>query len=358
MAEPSRGVRVAARVTARGFDADVAFAAGRTTAVVGPNGAGKSTLIRLISGQVRPDAGRVEIDGLVASDAATHVRAHRRTIALLEQRPLLFPHLSVLDNVAFGVRARGAARASARARALAELDAVGAAGFAPRRPEALSGGEAQRVALARALATDPSVVLLDEPFSALDVGTGAAIRQVLARRLAESAATVVLVTHDPLDVWALADDVVALEAGRVAAAGDVDTLLGRPRTGFLAQLSGVNLLHGMAEGDGVRAGTEHVTGLWDTARPAHEGRRALATFAPASVALFRDEPHGSPRNTWPVTVTGLEPRGATVRVLLVLADGQPLAADLTAQGAAALGVEPGGGLVAQVKATQVSLYAR
>lgn len=358
MTDRTGGVRVAARVDARDVDVDITLAAGTTTAVVGPNGAGKSTLVRLISGQLRPDAGRVEIDGVVVSDAATHLPAHRRTIALLEQRPLLFPHLDVLDNVAFGVRARGASRPAARARALTELDAVGAAGFAHRRPESLSGGEAQRVALARALATDPSVILLDEPFSALDVGTGAVIRQLLARRLAESPATVVLVTHDPLDVWALADHLVALERGRVTARGDVDALLGRPRTGFLARLSGVNLLHGTAEGDGVRAGAEHVAGLWDPSRPAHEGRRALATFAPASVALFREEPHGSPRNTWPVTVTGLEPRGATVRVLLGLADGQPLAADLTAQGAAALGILPGDRLLAQVKATQVTLYAR
>ena len=358
MIDRSGGVRVTARVDARRFDVDVTLAPHTTTAIVGPNGAGKSTLVRLISGQLRPDAGQVVIDGHVVSDAHRHVPAHHRTIALLEQRPLLFPHLNVLDNVAFGLRARGAGKAEARARALSELDAVGAAGFSARRPESLSGGEAQRVALARALATDPTVILLDEPFSALDVGTGAVIRHVLAGRLAAGSATVALVTHDPLDVWALADDIVALEGGRVSTFGDVDALLGRPRTGFLAQLSGVNLLHGTADADGLRAGAEHVAGLWDPSRPAQEGRRALATFAPASVALFREVPHGSPRNTWSTVVIALEARGATVRFLLSLADGQSFAADVTAQGAAALALAPGDTVSAQVKAAQITLYAR
>lgn len=357
---------MAARVAVRDVEVDIDLAPASTTALVGPNGSGKSTLLQLISGELRPDAGWVAIDGQVVSDAGVHLPPHRRTVALLDQRPLLFPHLSVLDNVAFGVRARGASRTRARERALAELDAVGAAAFARRRSTALSGGEAQRVALARALATDPSVILLDEPFAALDVATGAAMRTLLARRLADTRATVVVVTHDPLDVWALADGLVSLAAGRVAASGEVGDLLGRPRTGFLARLSGVNLLRGVAEsmgegmgeGGGVRAGDDLVMGLWDASRPATPGGRALATFEPASVALFLRAPEGSPRNTWRVRMTGLEPRGPTVRMLLALADGQPLAADLTAQGAAALQALPGDELIAQVKATQVSLYGR
>lgn len=349
---------MAARVAERDVEVDIDLAPGTTTALVGPNGAGKSTLVQLIAGQLRADPGSVLIDGQVVSSAGVHLPPHRRAIGLLEQRPLLFPHLSVLDNVAFGVRARGASRAQARERARAELDAVGVGAFIGRRPAALSGGEAQRVALARALATDPRVILLDEPLAALDVDAGAAMRALLARRLADTRATVVVVTHDPLDVWALADGLVSLADGRVAASGEVGELLGRPRTGFLARLSGVNLLRGAAEADGVRASGDLVVGLWDASRPATAGGRALATFEPASVALYRRAPQGSPRNTWRVRMTGLEPRGATVRMLLALADGQPLAADLTAQGAAALQALPGDELIAQVKATQVSLYAR
>lgn len=351
-------MQVAASVVTRGFDAEVTLPAGTVTALVGPNGAGKSTCVQLVSGQLFPDAGRVTIDGVVVADGPRGVPTHRRSCAALQQRPLLFPHLDVLDNVAFGVQARGASRGAARARARLELEAVGAAAFAGRRPNTLSGGEAQRVALARALATDPTVVLLDEPFAALDVATSAATRTLLARRLVASGATVVLVTHDPLDVWALADRLVALEAGRVVASGDVADLLGRPRTAFLARLSGVNLLQGSADGDGVRVGADHVAGLWEPTRIAQTGRRALATFAPAAVALYRAEPHGSPRNTWPVTVVGFEPRGATVRVVLVLSDGQRCDADLTAHSVAALGLQPGDAVHAQVKAAQVSLHAR
>lgn len=351
------GVRVDARVDARRFAARVDLPAGAVTAVVGRNGSGKSTLVQLVAGLLRPDGGSVAVDGRVVADSASFVPPHRRTIALLDQRPLLFPHLSVLDNVAFGVRARGATARAARERALAELDAVGAAGFAGRRPAALSGGEAQRIALARALATDPTVVLLDEPMAPLDVGTAAAIRALLTERLGASAAAVLLVTHDPVDVWALADRVVCLEGGRVAEAGAVTDVLGRPRTGFLAELSGVNLLHGIADADGVRTPGGHVTGLWDAARPTPVGHPALATFPPAAVALFREAPDGSPRNTWPVTVAGLDARGATVRVQLALGE-QTLAADVTAQAAAALRLRLGGAVVAQVKATQVALYAR
>lgn len=360
-----RGVRVAARLDARGFEASVDLPAGAVTAIVGPNGAGKSTLLGLVSGLLTPSSGTVTIDGRPVAGPGRALPAHRRPVAMLEQRPLLFPHLDVLDNVAFGVRARGASTSTARERARRELDAVDAARFAGRHASELSGGEAQRVALARALATDPTVVLLDEPFAALDVPAAVAMRQLLSARLSRadgSGAAVVLVTHDPLDVWALADRLVALESGRLSAQGDVASLLGRPPTRFLAELSGVNLLHGTAAGDAgglvVRAADVAITGLWETARPAVAGHQALATFAPASVALFGDEPHGSPRNTWRVRVTGLDPRGATVRVHLELADGQPLAADLTAQGVAALGLRPGAAAVAQVKATQVTLYPR
>ncbi len=352
------GVVVSATVEARHFGADMTFPAGQVTALVGPNGSGKSTTLALVSGEIRPDAGEVTIDGRVVADATTSVPPHRRTTALLQQRALLFPHLSVLDNVAFGVRARGAGRRAARDRAASELAAMGAAEFADRRPHALSGGEQQRVSLARALATDPTVVLLDEPLASVDVATAASLRQVLASRLSTSDATVVLVTHDPLDVWALADRVVCLDQGRVTASGEVADVLGRPRTGFLADLSGVNLLRGIADVDGLSAGRDPVVGLWDRSRPAEPGHAALAAFEPSAVALFATAPQGSPRNTWPVTVVGIDPRGPTVRVHLRLADNQTFAADLTAQGTAALAVRSGARLIAQVKATQVTLYGR
>ncbi|MFV0406363.1 MAG: sulfate/molybdate ABC transporter ATP-binding protein [Propioniciclava sp.] len=353
-----RGVEVQASVTIRGVDLAVRLGPDRVTAILGPNGAGKTTLVRLISGELRPDVGQVSIDGAQVAAPGVMVPPHRRAVALLAQRPLLFPHLRVLDNVAFGVRARGATTRAARDRAEQELAAVGAGAFGGRWPTDLSGGEAQRVALARALATDPAVILLDEPLAAQDVDTAVGLRSLLAHRLQGIGATIGLVTHDPLDVWALADDVVALEDGSVVATGAVASVLNRPPTGFLARLGGVNLLHGLVARPGLQIGAESVAGLWDGSLPAQEGHRGLATFPPRSVALFADPPYGSPRNTWATRVSGLEPRGAVVRVEVELADGQTMGADLTAQSVADLALTPGVPVFAQVKATQVTLYAR
>lgn len=353
-----RGVDIRARVARRGVDLSVRLAPGRVTAILGPNGAGKSTLVRLVSGELQPDEGTVRIDGVVVAGPGFIVPPHQRRVAVLAQRPSLFPHLRVLDNVAFGLRARGVRRVAARERAAAELEAVGAGGFASRRTASLSGGEAQRVAVARALAIDPDVVLLDEPLAPADVDTATELRGVLARRLRDSRMTVGVVTHDPLDVWALADDVVALDHGACVAAGTVEGVLGRPATGFLARLAGVNLINGIVRGTGLSTGADEVAGLWDAAVPAREGRPCFATFPPDAVALFRDVPHGSPRNTWGARIVGLEPRGATVRLAVELSDGQPVSADLTAQGVAALDLAPGDRLFAQVKATQVALFPR
>lgn len=343
-------LHVEATVDPRGVTLDVRLPTGTVTAVVGPNGAGKSTLIHLVAGLLRPPRSRVHLDGR----DVTRLPAHRRRVALLEQQPLLFPHLTVLDNVAFGAEARGAGRRAARERAHRELAAVDAAPLARRRPRTLSGGQAQRVALARALATDPDVVLLDEPFAALDVDAAAELRVLVARRLAGR--TALLVTHDPLDLWSLADRVLAMQDGHVVTQGPVTEVLTRPGTGFLARLSGMNLVRGVVRGPVVRAGSVDVAGRWDPTRPAH--REALAVFDPAAVALFRHPADGSPRNSWPVAVRTVVPQGHRVRVLLELDDGQPLAADLSAQGVAALAVRPGERLVAQVKAAQVTLYGR
>lgn len=351
------GVRIDAAVPGRGVEVDLTLPGGTTTALVGPNGAGKSTLVQLLDGRLRPARGSVAVAGRVLSDDRSNVPTHRRPIALLQQRPVLFDHLDVLGNVAFGPRARGASRRDARARAERELDLVGASELASRRPTTLSGGQAQRVALARALATDPSVLLLDEPFAALDVGAAAILRRVLADRLSRTRPTTLLVTHDPLDIWALASRLVCLEAGRVTAQGEVTELLARPTTGFLADLCGANLLQGRREGSLVRVDDQLVAGLWEDDADGGTGA-ALAVFDPSAVALHTQRPGGSPRNAWPVVVVGLEPRGATVRVRLELAGGQGLAADLTAQGVSELSIAPGHQLFAQVKATQVMLRTR
>jgi molybdate transport system ATP-binding protein len=209
---------VTARLGARRLDLAVSVAEGRTLAVTGPNGAGKSSLLEVVAGLLVPDTGRASLDGrdlfdLDAHGRGTWVPAHDRGVVLLAQDPLLFPHLSVLENVAFGPRSRGTDRRRAREAAAQWLDAVDAAPRAGRRPAELSGGQAQRVAVARALAAEPRLLLLDEPFASLDRTAAPALRELLRRVLDGRMA--VVVTHEPADVDALADAVVRIEHGRV-----------------------------------------------------------------------------------------------------------------------------------------------
>jgi molybdate transport system ATP-binding protein len=201
-------------VRAGSFELEVALRVepGQVLAVLGPNGSGKTTLLRTLAGELAIERGRIELDGRVLDDPASNgfVVPEDRGIAMVHQDLLLFPHLSALDNVAFGARVRGGSRTDARAQARAWLARLDVADRAALRPEALSGGEAQRVALARALITEPGLLLLDEPLSALDATSRPATRSELRRWLRDFTGPTVLVTHDPADVEALADDVVRL----------------------------------------------------------------------------------------------------------------------------------------------------
>lgn len=339
------------RVAAR--DVEVAFevADGETVALLGPNGAGKSTTLDVLGGLLRPDAGRVVLDGDVLTGDGRWVAPHRRRTALLAQDPLLFPHLSVAENVAFGPRSRGAGRSAARASAERWLAEVGAAGLAGRRPAQLSGGQAQRVAVARALAADPRLLLLDEPMAALDVAVAPALRQLLRTVLAER--TAVVVTHHVLDALLLADRVVVLEGGRVVEDGPAADVLARPRSAFAARFAGLNLVAGTAHPDGVRrpdGSLLHGTPGDPVPTP---GTAAVAVFRPSAVAVHRDPPGGSPRNVLPARIEELEPLGDVVRVRA-----GELAADVTTAAVAELGLAPGQAVSFVVKATEVSVYAR
>ncbi|MFD2392973.1 sulfate/molybdate ABC transporter ATP-binding protein [Dietzia aerolata] len=306
----SRGTPPAAaldcRIDARDVDLALTIPAGRRVAIVGPNGAGKSTALALLAGHLRPDSGEVRLDGHIVSaphaagSSRNHVPAHRRRVVTLEQRPGLFPHLTALDNVAYGPRARGLRRRDALARARTELDAVGCADLADRRPHQLSGGQEQRVALARALAVDPELVLLDEPLAALDVEVAPAIRRLLANRLTGRA--VAMVTHDSLDLWALADDVVVVISGRAAQTGTVEDVLARPTSDFAARLAGVSLVEGeIYDDDEVRTPAgDIVAGVRSALGDGwHIGGRAVATVEPRSVAIEASPRRRIPRASRP-----------------------------------------------------------
>jgi molybdate transport system ATP-binding protein len=333
-------------------DVDLAVGDGEVLAVLGPNGAGKSTLLRVLAGLLRPDDGRVTLDGgTVWDDDGVHLPAHRRSLGMVFQDHLLFPHLSVADNVAFGLRTRGVARSAARATAEGWLERVGLAGLGGRRPGELSGGQAQRAALARALVGDPRVLLLDEPLSSLDARTRLTVRAELHRHLAAYAGSAVLVTHDPVDAMALAGRVVVVEDGRVVQAGTPAEVARRPRTDYVARLVGLVLLPGTGRGT-----TVQLDGGGTVAVGEEAAGPVFVAVRPTSVALYLDRPAGSPRNVWPLRLAAATPHGSVVRC--DLAGEVPLTADVTATSFAELGLAPGAPVWASVKAADVTVYAR
>ncbi|KUP96350.1 ABC transporter ATP-binding protein [Thermobifida cellulosilytica] len=332
-----------------GLDVRLRVALGQVLALLGPNGAGKSTALRALAGLVPLSEGHVLVDGADVTTAP----AERRPVGMVFQDYLLFPHLSVVENVAFGPRCRGVPARRARRLALDLLAEAGLDGYAAARPGALSGGQQQRVALARALAVRPRLLLLDEPMAALDAHTRVSVRTQLRRRLAAFAGATVLVTHDPLDAMVLADRVLVLEGGAAVQEGSPAEVARRPRTGYVARLVGVNLYRGRASGTRVRLAASSGEGAVLTVAESVEGE-VFAAFPPRAVALYRERPAGSPRNVWPLTVDGVEPFGDRVRVHLtgVL----EVNADITAAALAELALSPGVRVWAGVKATEVECY--
>ncbi|WP_369800962.1 sulfate/molybdate ABC transporter ATP-binding protein [Nocardiopsis sp. NRRL B-16309] len=338
-----------------GFALDVSLTAapGEVLALLGPNGAGKSSALRVLAGLVPLTGGHVRLD---SRDETTTAVEHR-PIGMVFQDYLLFEHMSALDNVAFGPRCQGAAKAEARARAAELLDHMGLAEHARTRPRHLSGGQAQRVALARALAVRPRMLLLDEPMAALDASTRIDVRSRLRRLLEGFDGVTVLVTHDPLEAMVLADRVAVIESGRVVQEGVPAEVARRPRTAYVARLVGLNLFRGRGDGEAVvldaRDGDGGPTRV--AVREPNEGP-ALVAFPPRAVALYPEHPHGSTRNVWRSTVDGIERFGDQVRVHLA---GPPaLVADITPAALADLGLAHGDTVWAGVKASEVECYPR
>jgi molybdate transport system ATP-binding protein len=333
------------------LDAMLHAAAGEVVGLLGPNGAGKTTALRALAGLAALDGGHLDLDGERLDDPATgrFVAPERRHIGVVFQDYLLFPHLSALENVAFGPRCRGVPRARARSEAAALLGRVGLAEHAGKRPRQLSGGQAQRVALARALATGPRLLLLDEPLAALDARTRLDTRAQLRGHLAGHTGPTVLVTHDPLDAMMLADRLIILEHGRVVQTGDAATITSRPRTDYVARLVGLNLYRGRADGELVRITDDFAL---TTATPQHGD--VFVAFPPTAVALYAARPDGSPRNIWRARVAAVSRHGDALRIELT--GPVTVAADVTPAAAVQLALEPGREVWAVLKATEATSY--
>jgi molybdate transport system ATP-binding protein len=326
-----------ARVASRNFDLEFTVMPGETVAILGPNGAGKSTLLGLIAGTIRADAGSATLgkDTLFhhasnhATNHATFVPPHSRGVSLLSQDALLFPHLTVLENVAFGPRSSGMKARPARDIAREWLAVVNALDLQNRSSRHLSGGQAQRVAVARALASEPRLLLLDEPLAALDVAVAPALRRLLKGVLADR--TALIVTHDVLDALTLADRVIVVEGGRIVEQGLTREVLSRPRSVFSARLAALNLLTGVRTATGLRTGrgaevigTERtgaeVTGAEGRGHAAiTHGTRVAAAIRPADISIS-PAPPSARANVARATLDYLEPRGDIVRAHCTLAE--------------------------------------
>jgi molybdate transport system ATP-binding protein len=340
-----------------GLQVDLSVGAGERLAVVGPSGAGKTTLLRVISGLLAPAAGRVALGDEVWLDTGHEIDLppERRPCGFLFQDYALFPHLSSWRNVAFGISGLG--RSARRKRAVELLDRFDAAPLAEAGPATLSGGERQRVALARALATDPKVVLLDEPLSALDAATRSRALRELNLLLSGLDVPTVIVTHAFDEAAMLGTAVAVLDRGRIVQSGSAAEISARPRSRFVADLTGAAVVEGnaSAEGDGLTLVRLDGGGELRSVDPA-SGRVAVSVH-PWEISL---EPPGSgggdsALNRVAGTVTSLTTVGNRVRVGLAVP--QPLTAEITARSAAALGLEAGSPATAVWKATATRLIA-
>jgi len=337
-----------------GFTLDVSLALppGRTVALLGPNGAGKSTAVRALAGLRPLDDGRLAFGSTVWDDPGKGLFTppEARRIGVVFQEGVLFPHLSTEENVAFGLQARGHPPEEARSVARGWLERVGLGGRRDGRPRDLSGGEAQRVALARALATDPQVLLLDEPLSALDVHARGGVRRLLEEHLSAFPGPRLLITHDPDEAFQLADEIHVLEGGRITQSGSADDLRFRPRTPYAAELGGTNLVTGQARSGVVDTGSLAL----QVAEAATDGPVRLA-IRPSAVAVHSDRPAGSPRNSWSTVLERVDEVGGRVR----LRTGDPLRlmVEVTPSARDELALERGAIVWLAVKATDIGVEA-
>jgi molybdate transport system ATP-binding protein len=347
-------LRVTRKFGAFGLDAALAAADRSILVLVGESGSGKTTLLRLLAGLLSPDQGRIEVDGSVwfDSESALSLPPEERTVGYVAQDYALFPHLTVAENLAFGLEAQGLRAGDIAPRVAIALERLGVAGLAGRRPHELSGGQQQRVAIARAIVLEPSLLLLDEPLSALDVQTRRTTRVELRRLLSELPCTTVYVTHSPAEALAFGDHIAVLEAGRVSQQGSRENLMRHPRSRYVAEFLGVNFFRGTLAGH-ADDGAAHVALPESDLVVAPEGEVAVVVH-PREITLALEAPGGSARNVFAGVIEEIMPEppsGELVRVSV--STRPPLVAEVTRQAVDALGLKAGMRVFASFKAAGV-----
>ena len=351
-------LRVASR---RGeFDLEVAFeaAAGATTVIVGESGAGKTSILRLAAGLDQPLEGHILLDGEVYADAAARIAvpAWRRNVGYVSQDYALFPHLTVAENVAFGLRAGGTSRAAVKARVAGALRRTRIPDLGARRPSMLSGGQQQRAALARALVLDPRLLLLDEPLAALDLQTRRLVRGELRDLLRSLGCVTLYVTHSPIEALLFGDRIVVLEAGRVSQTGTRDDLLRYPRSRYVAELMGTNLFAGSVRVSRGAATVRTADGDLAVADPG-EAAEVFLTVDPRQITIHSHPPESSAQNVFAGPILELAPEPPSgERVRVVLGTRPPLVAVVTREAVAGLALREGMDVYASFKATGIRTY--
>jgi molybdate transport system ATP-binding protein len=326
---------------------------GTVLALIGPNGGGKSTSVEALCGLLALDSGRVEVAGAVWEDTTARIRLapQQRSVGVMFQGLSLFPNMTARENVSYGIRSLGTRQAPALRTATAVLEKLDAVELADRPVNQLSGGQAQKIALARALAVEPDLLLLDEPTSKLDVITQTEVRHALLEALRDFAGVTVLVTHQPMEAMALADQIVVLEEGRLTQRGDSTDLQLRPRSAYVAGFAGVNLFEGRSSGDLVQ-----LAGGTSVAVVHAPTGDVFVAIDPNAIALYRTPPEGTPRNVWRLEVAEIDFEGERARVRMT--GEMILVAEITRASAMELRLSDKGSIWASTKATQVQAYPR
>ncbi|MEA1902966.1 MAG: ABC transporter ATP-binding protein, partial [Actinomycetota bacterium] len=333
-----------------GFSIELALAAGptETVALLGPNGAGKSTVAASLAGLLPITHGEISLDGRVFDkpEEGVFVPPEDRGVGVVFQGYLLFEHMTVSENVGFGLTSRGVDKAARRQSVESTMERFGLSELAGRKARDLSGGQAQRVALARTLITSPNMLVLDEPTASLDVTSRTHVRRQLVDDLSKFKGPRLLITHDPMEAFLLADVIYIIEEGRITQSGSAEDIRLRPRTPYVADLVGSNLVAGVASGGDVAVGG-HVLHVGDTSIAGD----VIATIHPRAIAIYPSRPDGSPRNTWVTVVGRIEHYGDRVRLLTD--DPLPLTIEVTPSAVEDMALEQGSEVWVSVKATEI-----